>query len=75
MKRLRDIADQPIRALNVASACFVGLIGRVVESEDGVVAGAGRVELFDPGRLPTIRYRYGGAVIPTPWSGSTTEAA
>lgn len=33
------------------------------------------VELFDPGRVPVTRYRYRGAAIPTPWTGSTVEAA
>lgn len=33
------------------------------------------VELFDPGRLAIIRYRYRGANIPTPWSRPTKEAA
>lgn len=31
----------------------------------------GEVSLFDPARVPTIRYRYRGAKIPTPWPSMT----
>ena len=31
----------------------------------------GNTTLFDPGRMRTIRYRYRGTKIPTPWTATT----